>query len=89
MKKYYRMIVRIGHNGAGRTREVPVYVFAKDMSSAIKRAMNLPAVKHSEIPLTAKEITKEEFEQGRKENLYLKTIDAQKGKHHEESHNLY
>ena len=87
--KYYKLIVKIGHGGAGKPKDVPVYVYAENMPAAIKRAMSLPAVKHDEIPLNAKEITKEEYEQGRKEKLYIKTIDAQKGKYHEKSNYLY
>ncbi len=68
--KYYKVVVQIGHHGAGRVMDVPVFPRAENLVDAIAEAMKYPGVKHKKIPLTAKEISKEEFLAGRKEDVY-------------------
>jgi len=88
--RYFKLVVNVGHQGRGRTRDIPVFIFEKDMTSAMKRAMNMPGVKHDKIPLSAKEITKEEYDQGIQENAYKKFIsNRKKGCWDEESYNLH
>ena len=50
----------------------------------------MPAIKHSKMPVNAKEISQEEFEVGRKKNIYKKIIQSHKeGMQFEEGYNLY
>ena len=79
--KYYRVLVEIGHLGTGHSNEINLYVKAKDTYTAMKRARMIPGVKHSRVPLSTVEITKEEYDQGMKENRYLKYMqeNATKG----------
>ena len=80
----------MGHGGRGKAKEVPVFIAADNMSEAMAKAMQLPAIKHDHLPLSAKEITKEEFDQGRQENVYIRMIESRlKGKSYEKSCNLY
>ena len=73
--KYYKVKVKLGH--VGRCKEIStwVYVKAKDILKAIAKARKIPAVKHSQLPLTAVEITEEEYIKGLEENTYYTRVE--------------
>ena len=60
--------------GRGKHMDTVVYIYSETMFDALKRAQNLPAVKHDKLPFDIQEITREEYIQGKKENKYIKTL---------------
>lgn len=67
---YYKVVVKFGHQGMGKYVDGAIYVEAEDLIKAIDVARAFPAVKHTKLPLEAREISKEEFEIGRQKNVY-------------------
>jgi predicted GIY-YIG superfamily endonuclease len=63
--KYYKITARGGHIGSKREVSLVFYFEAKNINDAIKRARNMPGVKHNkpDAITNAKEISKEEYEQ--------------------------
>lgn len=66
----------MGHLGAGNSLPVKLFVKAGDILSATKKAQKFPGVKHDKFPASAKEISKEEYEQGLKTNNYAAFMKA-------------
>ncbi len=73
--RYYKVMVQLGHMGYGSSRETNLYIYANGILDAIKIARRTPAVKHKKLPINVVEITKEEFEEGRKKDPYIKAMD--------------
>lgn len=71
---YFKISVPRGHVGAYKSAEITFYFKAKDMVSAISAARRMPSVKHhAKIGFySGKEITREEYEEGRKISAYEK-----------------
>ncbi|MFQ6752629.1 MAG: hypothetical protein ACLRFL_03600 [Clostridia bacterium] len=61
--KFYKIIAKMGHQGAGKFRALAIYTYANNLMEAIDKIRDLPAVKHNiDIPYTtAKEIDEQEF----------------------------
>ena len=88
--KYFKAVMKMGHCGRGRYREVPVFIYAETLLKAMDRAKNMPGIKHGNLPISVIEITKDEFNKGVAEKEYLKAIEMGAKKIHvEESENLY
>lgn len=68
--KYYKIVVLMGHLGAGNSQAVPLFVKALNAYEAMIKAKKVPGVKHDKQPLSVVEITKEEFAKGREINEY-------------------
>lgn len=66
--KYYKVIVKGGHVGNGRSVLLTFHIRANDIFEAEKIARRMPCVKHDNVKTIWKacEITKEEYEEGRK-----------------------
>lgn len=71
-KKYYKVTVERGHLGAHKDLETTFYFFADNAYDAICMAKRMPGVKHHKMPINAKEITEEEYNEGRKISAYHK-----------------
>lgn len=46
MSKYFKVIAKGGHLGAGNSAELVFYIKAKDAIVAMTKVKNMPAVKH-------------------------------------------
>ena len=68
--KYFRVCAPMGHLGAKRSREITFYIQAKDITSAIRHAMDMPGVKHNKCVFMAREINREEYLNGRCVSAY-------------------
>ena len=68
--RFYKVCTTRGHLGAGRGAEITFYIAAPDVMTAINKAQKMPAVKHSKFAVSAKEITKDEYMEGRKVSAY-------------------
>ena len=73
--KYYKVQVKLGHLGMGKDLPSWVYIKARDILKAITKARNIPAVKHSRLPLEAIEISEEEYKEGIKNRDYFDKIE--------------
>ena len=73
--KYYKVQVKLGH--VGRCKEIStwVYVKANDILKAIAKARKIPAVKHSQLPSKAVEITESEYIKGLEEANYYTMVE--------------
>lgn len=71
-ENYYAVTCKLGHSGTGRHREITFYFRAEDAISAMSRAKKMPGVKHDSTTaiLGLKQITKEQYEEHRKESSY-------------------
>ena len=78
--KYFKVKVILGHLGNGKGVSVWVYIKSSSIMSAIKKAQNIPGVKHGKLPLEAKEISLAEYEEGIAEAKYYEQIDALQNK---------
>lgn len=78
----------MGHMGTGKFIPVTIYVKAKDMFSAMKKAQRFPAVKHGSLPLNAMEITKEEYDIGIVNSEYLAFMKARFNKSENKGENV-
>ena len=87
--KYFKTIMKMGHVGKGKYREIPIYVYGKTFLEAMDFAKKLPGIKHGRSPLYMLEITKEEFDEGMAKNEYKKAITEGLGRVYEESNNIY
>lgn len=74
--RYYLVNCYVGHCGRGSSRDIAFPIAAKNLLAAQMKAKHLPAVKHhnSKYLLSAKEITREEYEERRKYNPYEKAL---------------
>ena len=70
--KYYRINVPRGHVGAGRHREIVFYIEARSIMAATAIARKMPGIKHSHSVLSAQEITRDEYIEGRTVSAYSK-----------------
>ena len=88
---YFKVIVKVGHLGKGHSTEIPLYIEANNMYSAMKKAQKIPAVKHTRIPDKVQVITEEEFLAGREENKYIKFMQSinQDGRVDEKGNDLH
>lgn len=74
MFKYYKVSMERGHTGRKYYRlDCCFYVKAKSMIDAMDFAKQMPGMKHGKMPMFAKEITAEEYYEGRKINAYIKS----------------
>lgn len=71
-ERYWKVTVVRGHMGYGNNNGMlTFYVIAPDIWEASRKALWKPGVKHrGRIPSTAREITREEYLEGRKESAY-------------------
>lgn len=70
--KYFKIYTNRGHLGAGKNGEIIFYIKAKRICDAVKQVQKMPAVKHSQFVTTAKEISLEEYLEGRKISAYAR-----------------
>ena len=68
--RYYKVRVIRGHLGGGKQIDIMYYIEASDIVKAVTKALKMPGVKHSYYAPFAEEITKEEYEKGRKTSAY-------------------
>ena len=61
--KYWLIRCPQGHCGTGKYREITFAFKAKNLVSAMGIAMRMPSIKHHRVPLYAKEISKEEYDE--------------------------
>ena len=73
--RYFKVMVQLGHMGNGKSRETFLYIRANSILKAMSIAKKTPAVKHSLLPLSIQEITREEYIAGRKEDPYIQAMD--------------
>lgn len=68
--KYYMVMCKRGHCGAGRYQEITFAVMATNLIEAQEQAKKMPAVKHSKGILLGREITRAEYLERRKQSAY-------------------
>lgn len=63
MPKFYKVVARGGHWGAGKYAELIFYIKAKDALSASQQVKKMPCVKHSNpyAIISVSEITQDEY----------------------------
>ena len=67
---YFKIRVKQGHYGAGNHGTLTFAIKAKDILEAMQKAKRMPSVKHNLLVENAIEITKEEYDELRKESAY-------------------
>ena len=78
--KFFKIMARGGHVGAGHEAELVFYIKAGDVLSAINKVRHMPAVKHDKRNVITKVIiiSEEEYNNGRKEksayDVYKKKV---------------
>ena len=73
--KYYAITCVRGHQGACNNNAlITFYVKAKDIIAAAKIAQRMGGIKHTKIPLSCRQITKEEYIFRIKENAYKRAM---------------
>ena len=71
MVKYYKVFMERGHTGRKRYKlDAMFYVKASNMIEAMDVAKAMPGMKHNKMPMMAREISWEEFCEGRGYNAY-------------------
>ena len=68
--RFYKVVMSMGHQGAGRERELVLAIQAENSIDACMKARNFPAAKHKKIPSLTKEISKEEYLELRRLSAY-------------------
>jgi len=76
--RYYKAMVELGHVGSGNSRETCLYIYAKNISDAMKIAKRTPAVKRNKLPLNIIELIKEEFEYRKNKDPYASAMGQMK-----------
>ena len=74
--KYYKVKVVLGHLGTGKGVSEWVFIKSNSIVSAMKKAQQLPGVKHGKIPLETCEISFEEYQAGLEQGKYYEKIDS-------------
>ena len=73
--KYYAITCVRGHQGARNNYAlITFYVEAKDIIAAAKVAQRMGGIKHTRMPVSCRQITREEYEFRRKENAYKRAM---------------
>lgn len=74
--KYYKVTVTRGHTGLREhATYLTFYIVADNISHASKIALRMNGVKHhGRIPIAAREITYEEYAEGRKISAYKRGV---------------
>ena len=72
MERYWKVTVTRGHMGMGNdTGMLTFYIIAPNIIEASRKALWKPGVEHrGRVPLNAREISREEYLEGRKESAY-------------------
>ena len=70
--KYYKVICQRGHCGCGKSLDIVFYIKANDAVDAFYKARKMPAVKHTRIPPSIKEISYTDYMENRKVSAYRK-----------------
>lgn len=68
--RYYKVMCPRGHVGIKRYAIITFYFEAPNALSAMEKGRRMGGVKHSRMPLSCVEITKEEYNLNRKRNAY-------------------
>lgn len=68
--RYYEVIARRGHCGAGNYMPIRFAFYAVNISDAVELARKMPGVKHHLFIISAKEITFDEYVTLRKSSAY-------------------
>lgn len=68
--KYFKVTCPAGHAGTKQSRDITFAIEAKNLIDAMDKARKFPMVKHDRLVANAKEITKEEYDEIRKESAY-------------------
>ena len=68
--RYYKVICPLGHMGTKRYALIIFYFEACNILSAMEKGRKMGGVKHSRMPLSCVEITKEEYNLNRERNAY-------------------
>lgn len=70
MKRYYLITCMRGHCGMGHGTEITFAFEAKNLLEAMDKAKRMPAVKHTRMICSGKEIDKEEYNRYRQISAY-------------------
>ena len=73
--RYFKVQVKLGHLGCGKDLPSWVYIKAKNMTTALTIAKKLPAVKHNKTPLSAIEISEEDYIAGIESHNYYEKME--------------
>lgn len=68
--KCFSVVTKRGHCGSGNYTTLEFAIEARDAVEASFKAQKMPGVKHTEMPLSAKEISRQEFNELRKTSAY-------------------
>lgn len=73
--KYYKVTCTRGHLGKGYQHGlITFYYVAYNILHAMNMAKRQGGVKHDRLPLNCQEISREEYEQGRRMNAYRRAM---------------
>lgn len=70
MKRYFMVTCMRGHCGMGHGMEITFAFEAKNLLDAMDRAKKMPAVKHTRMICSGKEITEMEYNEYRRTSAY-------------------
>ena len=62
-QRYFKVRVVRGHCGSGKGFESTFYFACQTAMQALQKAKRMPSVKHSRLPLSVIEVSKEEYEE--------------------------
>lgn len=68
--RYYKVMCPRGHVGTKRYATITFYFASPDALTAMERGRRMGGVKHSRMPLSCVEISKEEYDLNRAKNAY-------------------
>lgn len=68
--RYYKVMCPFGHMGTKRYALITFYFEAPNALAAMEQGRKMGGVKHSRMPLSCLEITKEEYNLNHKRNAY-------------------
>lgn len=70
MKRYFKVMCLRGHCGMGHSTEITFVFEAANLIDAMAKAKRMPAVKHTRMICSGKEITEEEYKEYREISAY-------------------
>lgn len=74
---FYKFLLKTGHVGSASYQEMPLVLYAKTYTQAIKMAKSFPAVKRRDVSaiISSTIIEESEYIKGIVQNSYIKTYD--------------
>ncbi len=70
--RYFKIVAPRGHCGVGHSTEIAFVFQAANLLEAMSKAKRMPAVKHTRMILSGKEITEAEYREYRKTSAYAR-----------------